>query len=137
MHIRKMMNVSELSEGRIMVKYRLSGPVTSEVIELLSRGEPVLTGYQYLSPTYSVHKADGTIISGILKSPVIQITCQSGCQVYTMEYLDALLSTIQDPISPGLLFDRLKARISSLFSKKSYKEDLTDQDNETLELIVD
>jgi hypothetical protein len=132
-----MMNVSGLSDGRIMVTYRLSGPVTSGVIDLLSQGKPVLTGYQYLSPTYTVYKADGTVITGILKSPIIQITCPSGCQVYTMEYLDALLSTIKDTISPVLLFNGLKVRICSLFSKRIAEKDQEDMDNVLGELIVD
>jgi hypothetical protein len=137
MYIRKILDSYEIHEGIIKTRYQLSGPVTSEVLSLLSQDEPVFTGYQYLSPTYSIYKSNKIVISGIIKSPILEVTCPNGCHSYTSEYLDALLSTIPDKNSLISKFQQIKIWLCSKISKIRSKNEKDEQENIEGVLIVD
>ena len=96
MKIVKTLRSTPLSDGRVRVEYRLSSPVTREVLTTLSRGEWVCTGLQYLSPAFVISKADSIEIHGILRSPIIVLYCAPGDQFWIEEYLFEFLSLIPD-----------------------------------------
>lgn len=115
MKIAKTICSTRLSDGRARIEYRLSSPVTREVLTALSRGEWVSTGYQYLSPTFVISKSDDIEIHGILRSPLIQLYCSPGSQFWIEEYLFEFLSTIPDSEGVEWPFHRFFAFIISLF----------------------
>ncbi|HWQ66559.1 MAG TPA: hypothetical protein VN372_06785 [Methanospirillum sp.] len=96
MKIVKTMSNIRYSDGRDRIEYRLSSPVTREVLSVLSQGEWVCSGLQYLSPAYVISKTDEIEIQGILRSPVIVLFCSPGSQFWVEEYLSEFLSTIPD-----------------------------------------
>ena len=84
-----------LSDRRVHREYLLSSPVTQEVLVALSKGNHIFTGYQYLSPTYTVTRTDCSI-SGILDSPIITVDSLPGMSAGIEDYLSGYLSTIAD-----------------------------------------
>lgn len=87
---------NRLSDGNIRIEYRLSSPVTLDVLDALSHGKWVCSGRQYLSPTFLITKPDGIEIQGILQSPFITVVCSPGLQAGFEDYLNEFLSTIPD-----------------------------------------
>ena len=108
MNIISIRKSTSLSDGRVRREYLLSSPVTGEVLNALSHGDHIYTGYQYLSPTYSVIKGGEIEISGILKSPVIQIACMPGMVAACEDYLSGFLSTIPDSEKPGPILTQIR-----------------------------
>ncbi|MDD1728837.1 MAG: hypothetical protein LUQ50_07190 [Methanospirillum sp.] len=94
-----------LSDGQVRTEYRLSSPVTSEILHALSKGNHIFTGYQYLSPTYLISKSDMITISGILGSPIIAVQSKPGMSVGIEDYLSEFLSTIPDSEKPDTLVE--------------------------------
>lgn len=114
MEIIAVISSSALSDGRIRKEYRLSSPVVREVLEALSKGDHVYTGRQYLSPTYSIIKSEGFVISGILCSPVIMVTSPPGMSAGIEDYLFGFLSTIPDSEKPDSFLTRIRDAVRSL-----------------------
>lgn len=115
MKIVKTLSSTLLSDGRVSIEYRLSSPVTREVLSALSRGDWVCTGRQYLSPSFVITKSDDIEIHGILRSPIIILYCKPGSQFWIEEYLFEFLSTISDSENVDSPFHRISEFFSSWF----------------------
>ena len=105
------------SDGSMRKEYRLSSPVTDETLAILSKGEFLHTGYQYLSPTYEIVKSSGIEISGILHSPVITVDCPPGMVAGMEDYLIEFLSTIPDSEEPESVLGNFLCLIRSVFRR--------------------
>ncbi|PKL60207.1 MAG: hypothetical protein CVV33_03880 [Methanomicrobiales archaeon HGW-Methanomicrobiales-4] len=113
MKIVKTLSSTRISDGRARIEYRLSSPITREVLSALSQEKWVCTGYQYLSPTFVISKSDDIEIQGILHSPLIVLYCPPRSQFWIEEYLIELLSTIPDSERMELPFHRIIVFFSS------------------------
>lgn len=100
MQIIKIVSNNRLSDGRNRIEYRLSSPVTKDVLKALSRGEWICSGRQYLTPSFIVTKPGGMEIQGIMKSPIISVIVEPGMQVGFEDYLIEFLSLIPDSEQP-------------------------------------
>ena len=112
-----------MSDGQIRTEYRLSSPVTSEVLNAISKGNHIYTGYQYLSPTYQISKTDKITISGIVGSPIIVVQSQPGMSAGVEDYVSGFLSTIPDSEKPDtlveLVVEYVKPFVRRIFNKYS------------------
>jgi hypothetical protein len=104
---------SILYDGRTRKEYRLSSPVTYEVLAAISKGNHRDTGHQYLSSTYSLTIHDKCEMSGILLSPIIVLVCPPGMSAGIEDYLSEFLSTIPDSEKPETPFHRFLQAIRS------------------------
>lgn len=100
MEIISIRSSAPLPDGRVKKEFRLSSPVTDTILDALSKGEFIKTGYQYLSPTYSIIKSDGVEIRGILRSPIITVISPASLSAGVEDYLIGLISTIADSEKP-------------------------------------
>ena len=100
MEIISIRNSTLLPDGRMKKEYRLSSPVTDDILAAISKGDFIKTGYQYLSPTDSIMKGDGFEISGILRSPIITVICPPSLSAGIEDYLISFISTIPDSEKP-------------------------------------
>lgn len=113
MEVVSIRNSNLLPDGRIKKEYRLSSPVSDDILAAISKGGFIKTKYQYLSPTYSIMKSDGFEISGICERPIITVISPPSLSAGIEEYLISFISTIPDSEKPESL---LSVMIQSLKS---------------------
>lgn len=106
------------SDGKVHIEYRLSSPVTREILELFSQGKWISSGRQYLSPAFTIANHDGVEIQGILHSPLITLICTPDLRAGVEDYLSEFLLFIPDSLHQESLSIRLMKFMRRRFCMK-------------------